>query len=85
MWSVDGRVEMEEGRRWKSGVEKEWIRRKSGEDIKPDSPIIVSKDRLQQILVNLIIVNNKRINTQKYFSNYMKEKRVRHQVQNPIY
>ena len=63
-------------------------------DIKPDKIIIMSKDRLQQILVDLIIVSRKkfefcnqsgsrlvilkekRINTQKYFSNYMNEKRM---------
>lgn len=60
-------------------------------DIKPDRLIFMSKDRLQQILVDLIIVkekrvyvgapnsiivSNKRINTQKYFSNYMKEERM---------
>ena len=34
-------------------------------DIKPDKVIIMSKDRLQQILVNLIIVNKRRESTPK--------------------
>ena len=36
----------------------------------------MSKDRLQQILVDLIIMNERRINTQNHFSNYMKEEKI---------
>ena len=39
----------------------------------------MSKDRLQQILYDTIIVNKIRINTQKYFSNYMNREENGHQ------
>ena len=33
----------------------------SGNDVKPDNTMIMSKDRLQQFLVNLIIVSKERM------------------------